>query len=46
METQANRDRVQGTAHPPTGRTKALAVSELGLVEMTRQGCARRSGTR
>ena len=41
METQANRDRVLQELRTHLGRdrarTKALAVSELGLVEMTRQ---------
>jgi ribonuclease G len=41
METKANRDRVLQELRTHLGRdrarTKALAVSELGLVEMTRQ---------
>jgi len=41
METRSNRDKVLQELRPHLGRdrarTKALAVSELGLVEMTRQ---------
>ena len=41
METQSNRDRVLGELRQHLGRdrarTKAFAVSDLGLIEMTRQ---------
>jgi len=49
METRTNRDKVLQELRTHLGRdrarTKALAVSEIGLVEMTASASGRHSGT-